>query len=86
MELRADFWTQELWENQFKLFLASMAVICGSSHRELMKESTRTRQSPSQELFPPRLVKEGMWWPGRQEPHFLSTLSLVAFLMGGGVG
>ena len=60
MDLRADFWTQELWENQLKLFLTSTAVICGSSHRELMKEYTRTRQGPSQELFSPRLVRERM--------------------------
>lgn len=53
MDLRADVWTQELWENQFKLFLTSTAVICGSSRRELMKERTKPGTALARSSFYP---------------------------------
>lgn len=52
-DLRANFWTQELWENQFKLFLTSTAVICGSSRRELMKERTKPDTALARSSFHP---------------------------------
>lgn len=88
MELRADFWTWELWENGFLYFQSNNAVICDSSHRELMNKCV---QGPGMALarscFKTQAGKGGdAGGPGRQGPCFLSTLSPVDFLVGGAVG